>query len=180
MAHVEGYTATPAAIEANRIAGEAARKRLLTGLPIAERRLELAGISTVLLEGGAGPRSCCCTPREHQRRGCEFSGVVRHITYAPICRARHVRDHRGSDSSIVSRVAWRNSTNAPAPPAHLVGQNLRRNCRRLPQARNQSAAGMSDRSACAVSAAPEIGAGPTAFITEPSPENHDRLWQRAP
>jgi len=57
MAHVEGYTATPAAIEANRIAGEAARKRLLTGLPIAERRLELAGISTVLLEGGAGPRS---------------------------------------------------------------------------------------------------------------------------
>ncbi|ESZ20542.1 hypothetical protein X737_09900 [Mesorhizobium sp. L48C026A00] len=55
MSHVEGYTTTPAAIESNRIFGEAARKRLLTGLPIAERRLEMAGISTELLEGGAGP-----------------------------------------------------------------------------------------------------------------------------
>jgi pimeloyl-ACP methyl ester carboxylesterase len=31
-----------------------ARKSLLTGLPVAERRLELAGISTAVLEGGAG------------------------------------------------------------------------------------------------------------------------------
>src|SRR5919197_5155852 len=31
-----------------------ARERLLAGLPVAERRLELAGISTAVLEGGAG------------------------------------------------------------------------------------------------------------------------------
>jgi FAD/FMN-containing dehydrogenase/pimeloyl-ACP methyl ester carboxylesterase len=32
-----------------------ARERLLAGLPVTERRLELAGVSTVVLEGGDGP-----------------------------------------------------------------------------------------------------------------------------
>jgi FAD/FMN-containing dehydrogenase/pimeloyl-ACP methyl ester carboxylesterase len=32
-----------------------ARERLLAGLPVTERRLELAGVSTALLEGGEGP-----------------------------------------------------------------------------------------------------------------------------
>jgi pimeloyl-ACP methyl ester carboxylesterase len=36
-------------------AGEAARNRLIAELPVAERRLQLAGISTAVLEGGAGP-----------------------------------------------------------------------------------------------------------------------------
>ena len=35
--------------------GEDARARLLAGLPVTERRLELAGVETALLEGGAGP-----------------------------------------------------------------------------------------------------------------------------
>jgi pimeloyl-ACP methyl ester carboxylesterase len=34
--------------------GEAARQRLLTGMPVTERRLELAGVSTAVLEGGDG------------------------------------------------------------------------------------------------------------------------------
>lgn len=35
--------------------GLPARQRLLTGLPVQERRLEVAGISTMVLEGGEGP-----------------------------------------------------------------------------------------------------------------------------
>jgi 2-hydroxymuconate-semialdehyde hydrolase len=35
--------------------GTEPRQRLLSGLPLTERRLEIAGISTVVLEGGAGP-----------------------------------------------------------------------------------------------------------------------------
>ena len=35
--------------------GGAVRERLLTGMPVTERRLELAGVSTAVLEGGAGP-----------------------------------------------------------------------------------------------------------------------------
>jgi pimeloyl-ACP methyl ester carboxylesterase len=34
---------------------EAARERLLTGMPVTERRLELAGVSTAVLQGGDGP-----------------------------------------------------------------------------------------------------------------------------
>lgn len=36
-------------------AGERARRRLVAGLPVTERRLPLSGVSTTLLEGGAGP-----------------------------------------------------------------------------------------------------------------------------
>ena len=32
-----------------------ARERLLTGIPVTERRLQLAGVSTAVLEGGDGP-----------------------------------------------------------------------------------------------------------------------------
>src|SRR5688500_14051884 len=32
-----------------------ARRKLLAGIPVRERRLELAGVSTALLEGGWGP-----------------------------------------------------------------------------------------------------------------------------
>lgn len=35
--------------------GDDARERLLTGIPVTERRLQLAGVSTAVLEGGEGP-----------------------------------------------------------------------------------------------------------------------------
>jgi 2-hydroxymuconate-semialdehyde hydrolase len=38
-----------------RSSDEEARRRLLTGIPVTERRLELAGVSTAVLEGGDGP-----------------------------------------------------------------------------------------------------------------------------
>ena len=36
-------------------AGEDARERLLAGMPVTDQRLQLAGVSTAVLEGGAGP-----------------------------------------------------------------------------------------------------------------------------
>ena len=36
-------------------AGDDPRERLLAGVPMTERRLRLAGISTAVLEGGDGP-----------------------------------------------------------------------------------------------------------------------------
>ena len=38
-----------------RTAGDDTRERLLSGLPVTERRLQLAGVSTAVLEGGDGP-----------------------------------------------------------------------------------------------------------------------------
>jgi pimeloyl-ACP methyl ester carboxylesterase len=37
------------------VGGEDARRRLLAGAPVTERRLDLAGVSTAVLEGGDGP-----------------------------------------------------------------------------------------------------------------------------
>jgi 2-hydroxymuconate-semialdehyde hydrolase len=43
-------------LERNRsLLGGAARQRMLAGLPVTERRLQVSGVSTALLEGGAGP-----------------------------------------------------------------------------------------------------------------------------
>ena len=39
------------------------RARLFAGLPVTERRLEVAGVSTAVLEGGAGPRIILAPPR---------------------------------------------------------------------------------------------------------------------
>jgi pimeloyl-ACP methyl ester carboxylesterase len=36
-------------------AGDDARRRLLAGVPVTERRLDLAGVPTAVLEGGDGP-----------------------------------------------------------------------------------------------------------------------------
>ena len=48
--------------------GRAHRERLLAGIPARERRLELAGVSTAVLEGGDRERrSCCCTARASTR-----------------------------------------------------------------------------------------------------------------
>ena len=49
--------ATPHEAQAptQRSAGEDPRARLLSGLPVTERRLRLAGVSTSVLEGGGGP-----------------------------------------------------------------------------------------------------------------------------
>ncbi|MDP8962345.1 MAG: alpha/beta hydrolase [Actinomycetota bacterium] len=46
---------TGGATPAERLSGEKARARLLAGLAVTERRLDLAGISTAVLEGGDGP-----------------------------------------------------------------------------------------------------------------------------
>jgi len=59
------------------------RERLLAGLPVAERRLEPAGVSTAVLEGGDGP------PIVLLHGGIECGGAV----WAPVI-SRLAEDHR--------------------------------------------------------------------------------------
>ena len=48
-------TQSDVAVRGRRSIGEDARERRLTGIPVTERRLQLAGVSTAVLEGGEGP-----------------------------------------------------------------------------------------------------------------------------
>jgi pimeloyl-ACP methyl ester carboxylesterase/ubiquinone/menaquinone biosynthesis C-methylase UbiE len=187
MAHVEGYTAAQAAFESDRNSGEAARKRLLAGLPITDRRVELAGVSTALLEGGAGaPIVLLHGPGEYAAKWLRVLPdlVKTHRVIAP-----DLPGH-GNSGSIEGPVhsdrilAWLGELierTCPTPPI-LVGQILGAAIAARFAARH------SDRLRCLVLSdalglapfqpVPEFGAALTAFITEPSPENHDRLWQQ--
>jgi hypothetical protein len=52
--------------------GDDARERLLAGIPVSERRLQLAGVSTAVLEGGDGPPVVLLHgPGETRPTGCE-------------------------------------------------------------------------------------------------------------
>jgi len=65
------------------LAGAAARKRMLAGLPVTERRLKVAGVSTAVLEGGDGP------PLVLLHGGIECGGAV----WAPVI-SRLAESHR--------------------------------------------------------------------------------------
>ena len=65
------------------VAARAPRERMLAGLPVAERRVDLAGTSTAVLEAGAGP------PLVLLHGGIECGGAV----WAPVV-ARLAERHR--------------------------------------------------------------------------------------
>jgi len=109
--------------------GEAARERLLTGMPVTERRLELAGVSTAVLEGGGGP------PVVLLHGAGEFAAVWLRVV-PELTRTRRVvaPDLPGHGASVVTgdppdagRVAaWLGELierTCPSPPA-LVGHGL--------------------------------------------------------
>jgi pimeloyl-ACP methyl ester carboxylesterase/ubiquinone/menaquinone biosynthesis C-methylase UbiE len=187
MTHVESYTAIPVSVGSSHISGSAARKRLLAGLPIVERRVELAGISTVLLEGGAGPPIVLLHgPGEH---------AAKWVRILPeLVRTRHViapdLPGHGTSGTIEGSVhpdrvlAWLGELierTCPTPPT-LVGQILGAAIAARFAARHGDklrSLVLSDALGLApFRPAPEFGAALSAFIGEPSPENHDRLWQR--
>jgi pimeloyl-ACP methyl ester carboxylesterase len=187
MPYVEGYTATPTAIESNRISGEAARKRLLAGLPITERRLELAGVSTVLLEGGAGPPIVLLHgPGEHAAKWLRvLPELVRtHRVIAPDLPGHGTSGTIEGPTHPDRVLAWLGELieRTCATPPVLVGQILGAAIAARFAARHGSKLRclvLSDALGLApFQPAPEFGAALSAFIMEPSPENHDRLWQR--
>ena len=187
MAHVEGSTATPTTIESTRVSGEAARKRLLAGLPIAERRLELAGVSTVVLEGGEGlPIVLLHGPGEYAAKWLRIIPdlVKTHRVIVPDLPGHGMSDAIDGVVEAERVLTWLDEliTKTCERPPVLVGQIIGGAI----AARFAAAHGdhlhslvLSDALGLApFQPAPAFGAALSTFITEPSPENHDRLWQQ--
>jgi pimeloyl-ACP methyl ester carboxylesterase len=109
--------------------GEDVRERLLAGIPVSERRLRLAGVSTAVLEGGAGP------PVVLLHSSGEFAAlwmrvipdlVTTHRVVAPDLPGHGASQVANSPLDADRSVAWLGELierTCPAPPV-LVGHGL--------------------------------------------------------
>jgi pimeloyl-ACP methyl ester carboxylesterase len=112
-----------------RASGEDARRRLLAGAPVTERRLDLAGVSTAVLEGGDGPPVVLL----HGQGG--WSGmwlpvvadlVTTHRVVAPDLPGLGASEVPDGPPDAARVLAWLDALiqrTCPAPPA-LVGVSL--------------------------------------------------------
>lgn len=172
---------------AGEAAGANARERLLDGLPVVERRLQLAGISTAVLEGGAGePVVLLHGPGEYAATWMRIiPDLVRtHRVIAPDLPG-HGASEVTSGSLDADRVLlWLGElieSTCASPPA-LVGQILGG------AIAASFAAARSDRLARLVLAdalglapfepAPEFALALSDFMARPDEDTHDRLWRR--
>lgn len=163
------------------------RLLLLTGLPAVERRLELAGISTAVLEGGRGtPIVLLHGPGEYAAK---WMRVMPDLTTSYRVIAPDLPGHGTTEVS-----------NGPLDVERVLtwlGKLIARTCSKPPILVGQIiggaiaarfAAGHGDRIRHLVLSdalgltpfqpAPEFGRALMEFVTRPDEDTHDQLWQR--
>lgn len=164
-----------------------AREQLLAGLPVTERRLQLGGVSTAVLEGGDGPPIVLLHgPGQY---AAEWLRVIPDLVTTNRVVAPDLPGHGASQPidgppELDRMLAWLDDLiecTCATPPV-LVGQILGGAI----AARYASARG--DRLSRLVlvdslglgefQPSPDFGQALTAFIAEPTEETHDRLWSR--
>lgn len=170
-----------------RSVGKQARERLLATMPVTERRLELAGISTAVLEGGNGaPVVLLHGPGEYAAK---WMQVIPDLATTHRVLAPDLPGHGASktpdgllDTDQVS--AWLGELidrTCSSPPV-LVGQILggaiaarfaSEHSGRLGQLVLVDALGLAP-----FQPTPEFGLALTDFIARPTGATHDSLWRR--
>ncbi len=168
-------------------AGAKARRRVLAGLPVRERRLVLARIPTALLEGGDGPPMVLLHgPGEHAAKWLRVIPdlVTRHRLIAPDLPGHGDSEVAEGEIDAERVLAWLGELieRTCASPPVLVGQILggavaarfaSRHGDRIAELVLVDALGLAP-----FQPTPEFGQALTAFVTEPSAENHDLLWRK--
>jgi pimeloyl-ACP methyl ester carboxylesterase len=164
--------------------GADARRRLLATIPITQRRLHLAGVSTAVLEGGNGaPVVLLHGPGES---AVKWSSVVPRLVATHHVVAPDLPGHGESEVAGVPldgdrTICWLDELierTCMSPPA-LVGHGLSLAAR--------YAVDHSDRLSCLVlvdilglepfEPAPEFAAALDAFAAQPTDETYDDLWR---
>jgi pimeloyl-ACP methyl ester carboxylesterase len=169
-----------------RLAGEAARERLLAELPVAQRRLHLAGIQTAVLEGGEGkPVVLLHGPMAnatHWRWVIPGLAATHRVVVPDL--PGHGASESGEGAIDADRVmAWLAALideTCKTPPA-MVGQLLsgaiavRFACR---QQRPLTRLVLVDTFGLRpFQPAPELGLALSNFLTQPTERTHTGLWQ---
>ncbi len=164
-----------------------ARGKLLAGIPVTERRLELAGVSTSVLEGGEGPSVLLL-------HGPGGHGAIWQQVIPGLAAAHHVivpdLPGHGASSAADGRM------DADQVTAWL-GELIERTCSTPPVLAGQLVGGAIaarfaadhgdrlDRLVLVVpfglapfQPTPAFGAALTGFLAEPSEASHDELWEQ--
>jgi pimeloyl-ACP methyl ester carboxylesterase len=167
--------------------GDGARKRVLAGLPVTERRLELARVSTAVLEGGAGP------PIVLLHGPGAYGGAWLRVIPDLVTAHRVVApDLPGQGASTVAtgvldvdRVgAWlaelieRTCASPPVLIGHTLGGAIAARFASEDGARLSRLVLVDSLGLTSFEPAPAFGAALMGFLAQPTPETHDDLWQQ--
>lgn len=163
-----------------------ARAAALAGLPVVERRLELAGISTAVLEGGSGtPLVLLHGPGEHAAKWLRVLPDLteRYRVVAPDLPGHGATEVSDAELDVERVLQWmsdliaRTCSRPPIVVGHVIGGAIAA----------RFAARHGDRIRHLVLAdtlglvpfqpAPAFGRALMDFVSRPDGESHDRLWQ---
>ena len=163
------------------------RRQLLATIPVAERRLELAGVPTAVLEGGSGPPLILLHGpggyAAHWMR--VIPGLVKtHRVVAPDLPG-HGASESGDDPLDAERVlTWLAALieQTCASPPVLLGQLLGGAiAARFAASRSRLLSRLVLVDTFGLSAfapAPEFGAALNDFLTQPTEHTHERIWRQ--
>lgn len=164
-----------------------ARDRLLAGLPVTERSIDLAGISTAVLEGGDGPPMVLLhAPAGH---------ALQWLPVVPVLVASHriiVPDLPGHGETVVSEgvvdgervLAWLGELierTCAAPPTlvgHALGGAIAARFAALHSDRIAGLVLMDSMGLAPFRPAPEFERALTGFLGRPDAATHERLMQQ--
>jgi pimeloyl-ACP methyl ester carboxylesterase len=168
-------------------AGEGARERLLSGLPVAERQLHLNGVSTAVLEGGDGPPVVLLHgPGESAAKWFQVLPdlVTTHRVVAPDLPGHGASDAIGGTLDIGRVLGWLDALiegTSPAPPAlvgHVLGGAIAARFAVDRGERIRSLVLVDALGLAAFQPEPDFALALSEFISEPTEDTHDRLWDQ--
>lgn len=162
-----------------------ARRKLLAGMPVRERRLELAGVSTALLEGGEGPAmvllhgpGAYAASWHRALRGL----VTTHRVIAPDLPG-HGESSMGESRLDAARVmAWleelieQTCTTPPVLVGQLVGGAIAARFAADQGERLERLVLVTPLGLAPFEPSPAFGAALMGLFSDPSEETHDELW----
>lgn len=168
-------------------AGETARRELLALIPITERRLQLAGISTAVLEGGGGPPLVLLHgPAGYAAHWMRMIPglVATHRVVAPDLPG-HGASALGDGPLDAERVlAWlaelieRTCTSPPALVGQLLGGAIAARFASRHRERVSRLVLIDTFGLSAFRPAREFSLALSAFLAQPTEQTHERLWRQ--
>lgn len=171
----------------NRLPGIDAREQLLAALPVSERRLDLAGVSTAVLEGGERTNPPLVLLHGPGAYGASWSPVIPGLTAThrviapdlPGQGASEVSDGPLDVNMVLNWLGELIEHTCPAPPVvvgQLIGGAIAARFVAESPARVDGLVLVVPLGLAPFAPSPDFGAAMTGFFAGPSAETHDALW----